>query len=92
MDEFFAYAATLREPEQRALGPLHVRARDSHTGEPFDYAITRAVKDAKANLTGFYKVRTSSAFSVCVSDEWRGHRDMSLKSRGWPVAHWIFLV
>ncbi|KAI9769802.1 MAG: hypothetical protein M1840_003796 [Geoglossum simile] len=55
MDEFLAYAATLPESEQKTINSLKVPARDSHTGQAFDYTIGESVRDAKANTTCFHK-------------------------------------
>jgi hypothetical protein len=60
MDEFLAYSATLPEGEQKTLDSLKIPAKDSHTGQAFDYTIGASVKDAKANVTCFHKVGTGS--------------------------------
>lgn len=60
MDEFLAYSATLPEGEQKTLNSLKIPAKDSHTGQSFDYTIGSSVKDAKANVTCFHKVGTGS--------------------------------
>lgn len=56
MDEFFARAAALPDAEQITLGSLRVPARDSHTGQAFDYTVMQAMRDTKANVTCFHKV------------------------------------
>ena len=57
MDEFLAYVVTLPESEQRTINSLKIPAKDSHTGQAFDYTIGESVRDAKANTTCFHKVR-----------------------------------
>ncbi|KAI0127150.1 hypothetical protein BJ170DRAFT_683004 [Xylariales sp. AK1849] len=56
MDEFLAYSVTLPDSEQTTLNSLKIPARDSHTGQAFDYTIGTSVGDAKANVTCFHKV------------------------------------
>ncbi|KAF2810651.1 uncharacterized protein BDZ99DRAFT_414801 [Mytilinidion resinicola] len=55
IDEFMAYCATLPEAEQKALNGLRCPARDSHTGQSYDFSIGEAVLDAKGNRVCFHK-------------------------------------
>ncbi|KAF2878271.1 hypothetical protein BDV95DRAFT_600937 [Massariosphaeria phaeospora] len=55
VDKFMAYIATLPDPEQRAIDRLRCPARDSHTGQSYDFAIGEAVRDAKGNRVCFHK-------------------------------------
>ena len=64
-DEFLAYVATLPTAEQKTLDELKIPARDSLNGQPYDCTIGQSVKDSKANLTCFHKVRVRSSRSRC---------------------------
>jgi hypothetical protein len=71
IDEFLAYIATRRsissssliplliaavpELEQKAIDGLRCPAKDSHTGNPYDFSIGEAVRDAKGNRVCFHK-------------------------------------
>ncbi|KAH5316428.1 hypothetical protein HBI11_070160 [Parastagonospora nodorum] len=55
VDEFLAYVATLPELEQKAIEQLKCPARDSHTGQAYDFSIGEAVLDAKGNRVCFHK-------------------------------------
>jgi hypothetical protein len=71
VDEFMAYTATRRFPlyyfrcpsnvlivpelEQKALDGLKCPAKDSHTGQSYDFSIGEAVRDAKGNRVCFHK-------------------------------------
>ncbi|KAF2202751.1 hypothetical protein GQ43DRAFT_301150 [Delitschia confertaspora ATCC 74209] len=55
VDEFLAYCATLPEAEQKAIEGLRCPARDSHTGQAYDFTIGEAVRDAKGNRVCFHK-------------------------------------
>jgi hypothetical protein len=55
IDEFLAYVATLPETEQRSMDKLHVPAKDSHSGLPFDSTIGEAVRDAQGNRVCIHK-------------------------------------
>lgn len=41
--------------EQKAIAGLKCPAKDSHTGQSYDWSIGEAVKDAKGNLVCFHK-------------------------------------
>jgi hypothetical protein len=43
------------ELEQKAIEGLKCPARDSHTGQTYDWSIGEAVRDAKGNLVCFHK-------------------------------------
>ena len=55
IDEFAAYLATLPKTEQRAIDSLKVPARDSHTGNEYDWTIGEAVRDAQGNRVCTHK-------------------------------------
>lgn len=55
VDEFTAYCATLPELEQKVLDGLRCPAKDSHTGQSYDFTIGEAVRDAKGNRVCFHK-------------------------------------
>ncbi|KAF2268922.1 hypothetical protein CC78DRAFT_331320 [Lojkania enalia] len=55
VDEFLAYLATLPELEQNAIDGLKCPAKDSHTGQSYDFSIGEAVRDAKGNRVCFHK-------------------------------------
>ncbi|KAF2016474.1 hypothetical protein BU24DRAFT_202478 [Aaosphaeria arxii CBS 175.79] len=55
VDLFMAYVATLPELEQKALDGLRCPAKDSHTGQSYDFTIGEAVRDAKGNRVCFHK-------------------------------------
>ncbi|KAF2179077.1 hypothetical protein K469DRAFT_731332 [Zopfia rhizophila CBS 207.26] len=55
IDGFMAYCATLPEVEQKALDGLKCPAKDSHTGQSYDFTIGEAVRDAKGNRVCFHK-------------------------------------
>ena len=55
IDEFAAYLATLPRTEQQAIDSLKVPARDSHTGNGYDWMIGEAVRDAKGNRVCSHK-------------------------------------
>ena len=55
IDEFAAYLATLPRTEQRAIDSLKVPARDSHTGNGYDWTIGEAVRDAQGNRVCTHK-------------------------------------
>ena len=55
IDEFAAYLATLPRTEQQAIDSLKVPARDSHTGNGYDWTIGEAVRDAKGNRVCSHK-------------------------------------
>ncbi|OCK84583.1 hypothetical protein K432DRAFT_413904 [Lepidopterella palustris CBS 459.81] len=55
IDEFMAHCAILPEAEQKALNGLRCPAKDSHTGQPYDFSIGEAVRDAKGNRVCFHK-------------------------------------
>ncbi|KAF1917830.1 hypothetical protein BDU57DRAFT_445812 [Ampelomyces quisqualis] len=55
VDEFLAYIATLPDLEQKAIEDLKCPARDSHTGQSYDFSIGEAVRDAKGNRVCFHK-------------------------------------
>ncbi|ORY15474.1 hypothetical protein BCR34DRAFT_477973 [Clohesyomyces aquaticus] len=55
IDEFMAYCATLPEAEQKCLNGLKCPAKDSHTGQSYDFTIGEAVRDAKGNRVCFHK-------------------------------------
>lgn len=55
VDEFLAYIATLPDLEQKAIEHLKCPARDSHTGQAYDFTINEAVLDAKGNRVCFHK-------------------------------------
>jgi hypothetical protein len=56
MDEFLAYLVTIPESEQMTIKSLKIPARDSFSGQAFDYTVGESVRDAKANTTCFHKV------------------------------------
>jgi hypothetical protein len=43
------------ELEQKAIDQLKCPARDSHTGQKYDFSIGEAVRDAKGNRVCFHK-------------------------------------
>lgn len=43
------------EAEQKALDGLKCPAKDSHTGQSYDFAVGEAVRDAKGNRVCFHK-------------------------------------
>lgn len=43
------------EIEQKALDGLRCPAKDSHTGQSYDFSIGEAVRDAKGNRVCFHK-------------------------------------
>lgn len=55
VDEFMAYIATLPELEQKAIDSLRCPAKDSHTGQAYDFSIGDSVRDAKGNRVCFHK-------------------------------------
>ncbi|KAF1937261.1 hypothetical protein EJ02DRAFT_385969 [Clathrospora elynae] len=55
VDEFLLYIATLPDPEQKAIEGLRCPAKDSHTGQSYDFSIGEAVRDAKGNRVCFHK-------------------------------------
>ncbi|KAF2818490.1 hypothetical protein CC86DRAFT_375718 [Ophiobolus disseminans] len=55
VDEFLAYIATLPDLEQQAIEHLKCPAKDSHTGQSYDFSIGEAVRDAKGNRVCFHK-------------------------------------
>ncbi|KAF2647452.1 hypothetical protein K491DRAFT_709197 [Lophiostoma macrostomum CBS 122681] len=55
VDEFLAYVATLPELEQKALDGLRCPAKDTHTGQAYDFTIGESVRDAKGNRVCFHK-------------------------------------
>ncbi|KAL1795693.1 hypothetical protein ACET3X_005917 [Alternaria dauci] len=55
VDEFLLYIATLPDFEQKAIESLKCPAKDSHTGQCYDFTIGEAVQDAKGNLVCFHK-------------------------------------
>ncbi|KAF2688584.1 hypothetical protein K458DRAFT_384766 [Lentithecium fluviatile CBS 122367] len=55
IDEFLAYIATLPALEQKAIDGLRCPAKDSHTGQSYDFSIGEAVRDAKGNRVCFHK-------------------------------------
>ncbi|KAF1961471.1 hypothetical protein CC80DRAFT_237981 [Byssothecium circinans] len=55
IDVFMAYIATLPELEQKAIDGLRCPAKDSHTGQNYDFSIGEAVRDAKANRVCSHK-------------------------------------
>ncbi|RYN78045.1 hypothetical protein AA0117_g4582 [Alternaria alternata] len=55
VDEFLLYIATLPDLEQKAIESLKCPAKDSHTGQYYDFTIGEAVRDAKGNLVCFHK-------------------------------------
>ena len=55
IDEFAAYLATLPRTEQQAIDSLKVPARDSHTGNEYDWTIGEAVRDAQGNRVCTHK-------------------------------------
>ncbi|KAF2471458.1 uncharacterized protein BDR25DRAFT_303448, partial [Lindgomyces ingoldianus] len=55
IDEFMAYCATLPEAEQKCMDGLKCPAKDSHTGQAYDFTIGEAVRDAKGNRVCFHK-------------------------------------
>jgi hypothetical protein len=71
IDEFLAYIATCKsastdlfvssltvpvpELEQKAIDGLRCPAKDSHTGQSYDFSIGEAVRDAKGNRVCFHK-------------------------------------
>ncbi|KAF2025319.1 hypothetical protein EK21DRAFT_93365 [Setomelanomma holmii] len=55
VDEFLVYIATLPELEQKAIEHLKCPARDSHTGQAYDFSIGEAVRDAQGNRVCFHK-------------------------------------
>ncbi|KAG9195354.1 hypothetical protein G6011_00475 [Alternaria panax] len=55
VDEFLLYIATLPDVEQKAIEGLKCPAKDSHTGQSYDWNIGEAVRDAKGNLVCFHK-------------------------------------
>ncbi|KAL6707028.1 hypothetical protein ACN47E_004780 [Coniothyrium glycines] len=55
VDEFLAYVATLPEPEQKVIDSLKCPAKDSHTGQAYDFTIGESVQDAKGNRVCFHK-------------------------------------
>lgn len=55
VDEFMAYIATLPELEQKAIDGLRCPAKDSHTGQSYDFSIGESVRDAKGNRVCFHK-------------------------------------
>ena len=55
IDEFAAYLATLPRTEQQAIDSLKVPARDSHTGNGYDWTIGEAVRDAQGNRVCTHK-------------------------------------
>ncbi|KAH8723525.1 hypothetical protein GQ44DRAFT_656388 [Phaeosphaeriaceae sp. PMI808] len=55
VDHFLAYVATLPEAEQKAIEHLKCPAKDSHTGQSYDFSIGEAVRNAKGNLVCFHK-------------------------------------
>ncbi|CAN9359765.1 unnamed protein product [Alternaria sp. RS040] len=55
VDEFLLYIATLPDLEQKAIESLKCPAKDSHTGQHYDFTIGEAVRDAKGNLVCFHK-------------------------------------
>ena len=55
IDEFAAYVATLPRTEQQAIDSLKVPARDSHTGNGYDWTIGEAVRDAQGNRVCTHK-------------------------------------
>ncbi|KAH7073968.1 hypothetical protein BKA63DRAFT_416131 [Paraphoma chrysanthemicola] len=55
VDEFLVYIATLPELEQKSIEHLKCPAKDSHTGQSYDFSIGEAVRDAKGNRVCFHK-------------------------------------
>ncbi|RMZ67214.1 hypothetical protein GMOD_00001104 [Pyrenophora seminiperda CCB06] len=55
VDEFLLYVATLPNLEQKSIEDLKCPAKDSHTGQPYDWSIGEAVRDAKSNRVCFHK-------------------------------------
>ncbi|KAH7392857.1 hypothetical protein BKA66DRAFT_411779 [Pyrenochaeta sp. MPI-SDFR-AT-0127] len=55
VDEFLAYVATLPDLEQKAIDALKCPAKDSHTGQSYDFSIGESVRDAKGNRVCFHK-------------------------------------
>ncbi|KAF2855035.1 hypothetical protein T440DRAFT_464345 [Plenodomus tracheiphilus IPT5] len=55
VDEFLAYVATLPEVEQKAIDEFQCPAKDSHTGQSYDFSIGESVRDAKGNRVCFHK-------------------------------------
>ncbi|CBX96886.1 hypothetical protein LEMA_P100170.1 [Plenodomus lingam JN3] len=55
VDEFLAYIATLPELEQKAIDEFKCPAKDSHTGQSYDFSIGESVRDAKGNRVCFHK-------------------------------------
>ncbi|KAJ4369909.1 hypothetical protein N0V83_005673 [Neocucurbitaria cava] len=55
VDEFLAYIATLPDLEQKAIDGLKCPAKDSHTGQAYDFSIGESVRDAKGNRVCFHK-------------------------------------
>jgi len=43
------------EAEQKAINELRCPAKDSHTGQSYDFSIGQAVRDAKGNRVCFHK-------------------------------------
>ncbi|KAF1833903.1 hypothetical protein BDW02DRAFT_356582 [Decorospora gaudefroyi] len=66
VDEFLLYVATLPDFEQKAIAGLKCPAKDSHTGQAYDWSIGEAVRDAKGNLVCFHKtgdfIRQAAAY------------------------------
>lgn len=55
IDEFLTYIATLPELEQKAIDGFKCPAKDSHTGQSYDFSIGESVQDAKGNRVCFHK-------------------------------------
>jgi hypothetical protein len=51
----FTYRILVPEIEQKALDGLKCPAKDSHTGQSYDFSIGEAVRDAKGNRVCFHK-------------------------------------
>jgi len=84
MDEFLGYVATLPEGEQKTIQSLRISARDSTSGQAFDYTIGKSVGDAKANVTCFHKVsRSTSKPEISHTDHTLGWR-LPLPGSGLP--------
>ncbi|KAF2837826.1 hypothetical protein M501DRAFT_1006362 [Patellaria atrata CBS 101060] len=55
IDEFLNYLASLPASEQKAVDMLRVPARDSHTGQAYDWSIGDALRDGQANKVCLHK-------------------------------------
>ncbi|KAH9882865.1 hypothetical protein J1614_000231 [Plenodomus biglobosus] len=55
IDEFLTYIATLPKLEQKAIDGFKCPAKDSHTGQSYDFSIGESVQDAKGNRVCFHK-------------------------------------